>query len=248
MGSYPGLPRRARGRTVSTQVLYRDRAGTTVKLLLLGGALLSPHTSTSPSQWAPSHYEAGSTTESGTARGAVVQTQPVDAEVRALQSEVSKRARLTRQRIAAALGVDRRSLSAWASGETVPPAQRLEALRAFAAIVRDIDTRFPGRAGEFLTAHRADGSTVLGLFSAGRHEDARRHAQDAPSRPAINVMSRRESRPPLWSAAAAALRAGQLSAPSASRVIRSAEIYEMDLTEAAAFEEPESARRGRRTQ
>ena len=46
--------------------------------------------------------------------------------------------------------------------------------------------------------------------------------------PVINVTPRRESRPPLWSAAAAALQAGQLTAPSASRVIRSPEIYEMD--------------------
>jgi hypothetical protein len=53
---------------------------------------------------------------------------------------------------------------------------------------------------------------------------------------------------PMWAAAARALAGGRLTRPTWERTVRDPEVYEMDLQEAAVFdeEEPERGRRGYR--
>lgn len=56
-----------------------------------------------------------------------------------LRDEIQRRGGLSRSEIAQLIGVDRRSLSGWASGETSPSAVNLERLRTLAKVVRRLD-------------------------------------------------------------------------------------------------------------
>ena len=87
-----------------------------------------------------------STTETGVAGGLVAPS--VAGEVRELRDLHLATNWLTRQQVAHALGVDRRSLTSWANGSSVPAPERLERLRQLAALVREIDAHRPGHATE----------------------------------------------------------------------------------------------------
>src|SRR5207237_5048237 len=75
------------------------------------------------------------------------------AEVRALRDRITAHG-LSRQDVARAAGVDRRSLSGWAKGDIRPGAERLEVLRTLSALANAIDAERPGRARELLLARR----------------------------------------------------------------------------------------------
>lgn len=155
---------------------------------------------------------------------------------------------LTRQDIARAIGVDRRSLSGWVSGEIRPAAERVELLGVLMQLVIDIDAERPGRARDVMIA-RQSGRALLDRIAteSGSILDAWR----ASIRPeaAVTVTRRRPpSGQPLWAAAARALAEGRLTAPTSERKVRPAATYEVEPADAAAFEEaePERSRRGYR--
>ena len=77
-------------------------------------------------------------------------SRPVREEVQRLHDEIARRTRLTRHQIARAVGVDRRSLSAWVNGEVTPTIEKFEGLQLLAEIIRDIDVTEPGRSTEIL--------------------------------------------------------------------------------------------------
>lgn len=229
--------------------LVLSRAPNPVTLFVAGGTLIAPLTGTASSTGpAPaSRYEGLRTTQAGysTIRLAV---GSVTNEVRSLQDEIRERSGLTRQQIARALDIDRRSLSAWASGETRPTLKRLDALRFLGALVRDLDIRHPGRAQELLLAKHGD-DDALSAIQIGRFDLAERLATSAEGRPSVSIARIARDRTPLYSAAAQALAEGRLSTPEPNRTVRDETAYEMDLSDAAFFEEqtsPQPRRRGYR--
>lgn len=210
-----------------------------VNLLVAGGILLSPLVGTAATSWSNREYHVRQVTESGAGVTGPSSDGPVDAEVRQLQDEIRTTARLTRQQIAAALGVDRRSLAAWANGQTRPSGGRLSQLRLLAGFVRDLDVRQPGRASELMTATYPGGRSALALFAAGRVDEARRLSARPPTQAAVSEVSRSERRTPLWAAAAVAMAEGRLTQPTALRTVRPEETYEMDVIESKVFREPQ---------
>lgn len=166
-------------------------------------------------------------------------------EVSSARDELVRRG-LTRQQIAGALGVDRRSLSGWVAGEIRPTPERVVALRALVGVVAAIDAAYPGRAGEILTQQRG-GSDLLGQLARGRTDVLERWEQWA-SRPAarVTVTRRRAEGEPVWAAAAEAKLAGRLGRLERARTVRAASQDEMDSDKAATFAESptEQPRRG----
>jgi transcriptional regulator with XRE-family HTH domain len=155
---------------------------------------------------------------------------------------------LTRQDIAHALRVDRRSLSGWVSGEIRPTSERVLTLNALAELVADVDAERPGRAREVLLARRTGRALLDRVATEGRSLLV---AWRLSVRPEARVEVRRRTEwahEPIWAAAARALAEGQLAPPTWERTVRTPETYEIDLEEATAFreEEPERGRRGYR--
>jgi len=187
-----------------------------------------------------------STTDTGITHIAV--PRPSSEEVRRFRDEISRRTRLTRQQIARAIGVDRRSLTSWVNGSSVPGPDRLERLRFLAALVREIDALKPGRATEVVLARRRGGD-LLDLVADGRFAQAQNWQSMEPGEPSVRVAPRHPAprKPPLHAAALAAFRSGQLSVPPRARTIREAGDYEQDLEGAEAIfpDEPPAPRRGR---
>ncbi len=187
-----------------------------------------------------------STTDTGITHIAVPQSS--SEEVRRFRDEISRRTRLTRQQIARAIGVDRRSLTSWVNGSSVPGSDRLERLRFLAALVREIDALQPGRATEVVLARRRGGD-LLDLVADGRFAQAQNWQSMEPGEPSVRVAPRHPAprKPPLHAAALAAFRNGQLSIPPRARTIREAGDYEQDLEGAEAIfpDEAPRPRRGR---
>lgn len=218
-----------------------------VTVLVAGGIALAPLAGTGPALGFPRDdvYSALSTTQTGFSVSRAGTDSPAD-EIRALQDEIRARARLTREQIARSVGVDRRSLSAWASGATPPSPRRLEALRFLAQLVRDVDLRQPGRAHELLLAVHPGNRDALSAIADGRFDVAERMVTFASGRQAVAVTPTGQRRAVLWTAAAAALLAGRLDRPGRSSVVRDSDTYEMDPAEAHLFaEELEEAPRRR---
>lgn len=217
-----------------------------VTLFVAGGTLIAPLTGTASSTGpgVTSRYEGLRTTHAGysTIRLAV---GSVTNEVRSLQEEIRERSGLTRQQIARALDIDRRSLSSWASGATRPTPRRLDALRFLGSLVRDLDTRHPGRAQELLLAKHGD-DDALSAIRMGRFDLAERLALSAEGRRSVSIARIARNRTPLYFAAAQALAAGRLSRPDPNRMVRDETAYKMDLAEAALFDEEASAEPRRR--
>jgi transcriptional regulator with XRE-family HTH domain len=168
-------------------------------------------------------------------------------EVRQLRDRICSHG-LTRQDIARALGVDRRSLSGWVSGEIRPTPERVLTLSVLAELVADANAERPGRARDLLLARRTGRALLDRVAAEGRPMlDTWRLSV----RPGARVEVRRRGEPahePIWAAAARALAEGQLAPPTWERTVRTPETYEIDLEEATAFreEEPERGRRGYR--
>ncbi len=81
-----------------------------------------------------------------------------------LRSQIEQSSGLSRQEIARILGVDRRSLSGWASGETPPSERNLNRLRTLATVAERL-----ARLGIYdLTAALTDAATVASFTAAVR--------------------------------------------------------------------------------
>jgi transcriptional regulator with XRE-family HTH domain len=76
------------------------------------------------------------------------------------------------QQIARAVGVDRRSLSAWVKGSATPSIDKFERLQMLAEVARDIDAAEPGRSTEVLLS-RAGSQDLLDHIAAGHFHRAR---------------------------------------------------------------------------
>ena len=173
---------------------------------------------------------------------------PVREEVQRLRDEIARRTRLTRQQIARALGADRRSLSSWANGTTVPALERLERLRYLAAIVREIDALRPGQATELLLARRRGGD-ILDLIAQGAFDRVRNWQTLEPGQAVVIVTERQREREkePLYARALSAYLDGKLSTPPRARTVRDAAEYEQDLEYAEQLfpDDSKGPRRGR---
>ena len=95
-------------------------------------------------------------------------TQPykVAEEVSRLRDQIIDVAGLTRQEIALAIGVDRRSLYGFARGDIRPTPPRLESLRLLAKVAQYAYSRWGERSREVLLSAR-HGQTLLELVAAG---------------------------------------------------------------------------------
>lgn len=168
-------------------------------------------------------------------------------EMRSLRDRISSRG-LTRQDIARAIGVDRRSLSGWVRGEIRPTEDRVDKLRLLARLVTDIDAERPGRA-RWLLLNERQGQPLLDRVGSAGPAILATWRSAVPNDYTTRVNVRTEGgEHPLWERAAEALATGALPAPSNTRTIRRPETYEMDLGEATEFDEqaPRSRRKSYR--
>lgn len=164
----------------------------------------------------------------------------IDREVVDLRDAVAAKG-LKRSDIASALGVDRRTLSGYCSGEFRPPPERLDRMRILARVVTAIDAANPGRARDVLLAQRGGVSLVERLPSERLSLlwSWRRYSEPEAS---VTIEVQSEESEPNWAPAARALAEGRLAPPPRRPSVRPPEAYEMDLDEAAEFTEPRSAR------
>jgi len=156
---------------------------------------------------------------------------------------------LTRQQIARALGVDRRSLSGWATGQIHPTPERLEALRTLVAVATTIDAERPGRVPETML-HRRGHSDLLDQLTLGRLQVFRSWKSWTAQPAATATVTARAvvgEQEPIWASAARAVAEGRLQPFERRPSVRGDETYQMDLAAAEKLvEEPESrpTRRG----
>lgn len=169
-------------------------------------------------------------------------------EVERLRDTISKACGLTRQDIARAIGVDRRSLSGFVSGEIQPTPERLASLRVLADVAAWTGERFGKRAREVLTAEGHRGCP-LDLVAAGLtdlHGAIESAAQTAGvvARAPVTIRHRKHGEPlylrarEVWS--------GRADLPTRSGVMRDPEVYEQDLAEAATTDDVRGRSRRRR--
>jgi transcriptional regulator with XRE-family HTH domain len=150
---------------------------------------------------------------------------------------------LRRSDIASALGVDRRTLSGYCSGEFRPPPDRIDRMRVLASVVGTIDTAIPGAARDVLLSRRG-GVSLLDRLATERGSLLWSWHRYAEPEATVTVEVLSEDSEPIWSASARALSEGRLAPPPRRPSVRTPETYEMDLRESADFEEP-AAHRGR---
>ena len=171
--------------------------------------------------------------------------RPVREEVQRLRDEIARRTRLTREQIARALGVDRRSLSAWVKGVATPGADKLERLQMLADVVRDIDATEPGSATEVLLS-RSGGVDVLDHIAAGRFTHARDWQALRGGSPSVAIVHRRSTKRRLHQNALDAYLRGELRPLARAATIRPESDYEQDLAHAERLMPDEPVRRSRR--
>ncbi len=167
------------------------------------------------------------------------------AEVRALRNRIAAHG-LSKQEIARAVGVDRRSLSGYAKGDIRPSSRRLELLHTLADLVEAISAERPGRVRDLLLSRRGRLALIDQLGPAGRSILRTWPMWVARSEATVTVTPRVAPAEPVWAAAAQAVAEGRLRAPRRGHTVRPESTYEMNLDEAVAFVEPEykSRRRG----
>lgn len=171
--------------------------------------------------------------------------RPVREDVQRLRDEIARRTRLTREQIARAIGVDRRSLSAWVKGGATPAADKLERLHLLSDVVRDIDATEPGRATEVLLS-RSDGRDLLDAIAAGRIRRAQEWRLLQGTAPSVTIEHRRQRKPPLHQRALEAYLRGELHPIGRAATVWPESDYEQDLAKAERLMPDEPVRRGRR--
>ena len=171
--------------------------------------------------------------------------RPVREEVQKLRDEIARRTRLTREQIARALGVDRRSLSAWVKGDSTPGADKLGRLQLLADVVRDIDASKPGSATEVLLS-RTEGRDLLDHIAGGRLVHARDWRAWRGAAPPVTIMHRQPAKRPLHQNALDAYLRGELRPLGRAATIRPESAYEQDLARAERLMPDEPVRRSRR--
>jgi transcriptional regulator with XRE-family HTH domain len=169
-------------------------------------------------------------------------------EVERLRDVISKACGLTRQDIASGIGVDRRSLSGFVSGEIQPTPERLALLRALADLATWTAERFGKRAREVLTAEGDEGRP-LDLVAAGLTDvhgavESAARAAGVIARAPVTIRHRKHGEPlylharEVWS--------GRAGLPTRAGVVRDPEVYEQDLAEAAVTSDARRRSRRRR--
>ncbi len=171
--------------------------------------------------------------------------RPVREEVQKLRDEIARRTRLTREQIARAVGVDRRSLSDWVKGGATPSTEKLERLQILADVVRDIDATEPGRSTE-VVLRRSGGQDLLDHIAAGDLRHARDWLVFQGAAPSVTIVHRPPGKRPLHQKALDAYLRGELRSLSWAPVLRSESDYEQDLAEAERLMPDEPERRSRR--
>ena len=171
--------------------------------------------------------------------------RPVREQVQQLRDEIARRTRLTREQIARALGVDRRSLSAWVKGESAPGAEKLGRLQLLADVVRDIDASKPGSATEVLLS-RSGGQDLLDHIASGRLAHAGDWHAWQGAAPSVTIVHRRSAKRPLHQNALDAYLRGELRPLGRAATIRPESDYEQDLARAERLMPDEPVRRSRR--
>lgn len=184
-----------------------------------------------------------SSTESGITYASTV--RPIREEVQRLRDEIARRTRLTREQIARAAGVNRRSVSAWVKGDATPSVEKLKRLQILADVVRDIDATEPGRSTEVLLS-RSGGLDLLDHIAAGRLTYARAWQSLQEAAPSVTVTHRRSTKRPLHQNALDAYLKGELQPFGRATTIRPESDYEQDLSAAERLMPDEPVRRSRR--
>jgi transcriptional regulator with XRE-family HTH domain len=93
--------------------------------------------------------------------------------VRDVRDQICALSGLSKQEIAKALGVDRRSLSGWVSGQTRPDEEHLRRLERLLTLVTDIERAHPTQSGAILRSLTLGGDTLLDLLAQGRYLEIR---------------------------------------------------------------------------
>jgi len=161
-------------------------------------------------------------------------------EVERLRDQIAARAGLTRQEIARAIGVDRRSLSGFVTGEIRPTDTRIRALRVLAETAAWSADEFGEHAREVL---RGSDSTTSPLALIARGEtDLRPTLLAIAERAGVVRQSPidtrvRATREPLYLRAAGAWE-GKGNLPVRAGVPRLDSDYEQDLSKAVSAAEP----------
>jgi transcriptional regulator with XRE-family HTH domain len=170
--------------------------------------------------------------------------RPVSEQVQRMRDDIARRTRLTRQQIARGVGVDRRSLSAWASGTATPSTEKLRRLQLLAGMVRDIDAAEPGRATEVLLS-RSGEDDLLDHLAADRISVVRDWQAFRGSTPSVNIQHRRSTKRPLHQNALDAYLRGELHHLGRAATLRPESDYQQELSRAERLMPDEPARRSR---
>ena len=166
--------------------------------------------------------------------------------VRILRDRVVSLTGLTKQEVALALGVDRRSLSGYVSGSIRPPDERLRRLRVLDETARWAVDEYGVRAGELLRGRYVEVSP-LALIAQGE-ADVRQTVADSAARiepgPGYAVRSRDRGSPRSMTKTQRARLARASVKPIRNGVARDPSVYEQDLGEAVkGVPEPRGPRR-----
>jgi transcriptional regulator with XRE-family HTH domain len=183
---------------------------------------------------------------SSTETGISYTTTPrsVKEEVQRLRDDIARRTRLTRQQIARALGVDRRSLSAWVKGVATPSTEKLERLQMLADVVRDIDAAGPGHATEVLLS-RAGRQDLLDHIAAGHFRRASDWQLLQGATLSRTIVHRNPAKRPLHQNALEAYLRGELRPLGRATTIRPESDYQQDLNKADRIMPDEPVRKSR---
>lgn len=169
-------------------------------------------------------------------------------EVARLRDRVIDAAGLSKQDIARAIGVDRRSLSGFVTGEIRPSRLRVRALAVLAESAEWAATRFGVRARDVLREDAGEGA-ALDLIASGRTTvvNEMERAADALGlvrSGAVSVRQRSATREPLYLKARETW-ADRLDTPAAGGHVRAPAAYEQDLSQAAESQPTREPRRKR---
>jgi transcriptional regulator with XRE-family HTH domain len=172
--------------------------------------------------------------------------RPVREEVQRLRDEIARRTRLTREQIARAVGVDRRSMSAWVKGDATPSVEKMMRLQILADVVRDIDATESGRSTEVLLS-RSGGQDLLDHIAAGHVSNAHDWKGFQGAAPSVTIVHRVPvGKRPLHQKALDAYLRGELRPLGRATTLRPESDYEQDLAEADRLMPDEPVRRSRR--